>query len=172
MKFEIIFYLSIAFILSAWRRVISGMKNGCFYAKGNTYPVFKLYKYIQNLHFLETPAWYTQFGAVFFFVFAIMRLMNPENDMPYIREFISSFLITMGTSGMASYHYQGYINIGSGKPFIYDENYHPDKPNKSEFAWGKINFWWYRPWVGKRRLYLIPIGIASIIAGLYIGMFL
>ncbi len=171
-KFEIIFYLILALLLSSFRRIISGMKNGCFYAKGNAYEVPRLKKYIGNIHYLETPAWYTQFGSVYFFVFAILRLIQTDNDIPYIQEFIGAMLITMGSSGMASYHFQGYINLGSDKPFIYDENYHPEHSGKSEFAWGKIDFWWTRPWTGKRRLYLIPIGAISIILGIYIGMFL
>ncbi len=171
-EFEIIFYLLIALLLSSIRRVISGMKNGCFYAKGNAYEVPKLKKYMDNLHYLETPAWYTQFGAVYFFTFAIMRLFNVDNDIPYLREAIASILITMGCSGMASYHFQGYINLGSNQEFVSkDEDYFPEHKYQSEFAFGPISFWWYRPWYGKRRKYLISIGFISILLGIYIGMF-
>ncbi len=170
MKFEIISYVIIALLLSSMRRVISGMKNGCFYAKGNSYDVPRLKKYIDNLHYIETPAWYTQFGSVFFFVFAIIRLMNHETDLSYFSELLSGLLITIGSSAIASYHYQGYINLGSNEPFVFeDENYHPEHPHMSEFALGKIHFWWHRPWYGKRRKYLIVTGGLSIVLGILIG---
>ena len=167
MLVEITIYCLIALFLSSVRRVISGMKNGCFYAKGNKWETPKLIKYIKNLHFLETPAWYSQFGSVYLFYFALLRCVN-YNTNPYeiLIQLIASLLVTMGASAMASYHFQGYINHGSNLPWV-DENENP----KSEFAFGLISFWWNRPWHGKRRKYSIFGGIIMIIIGIYLGIF-
>jgi len=165
MTIETVIYLAIALVLMTLRRIISGIKNGAFYAKGNKYETPKLDKYINNLHFAETPAWYTQFGAVFFFLLAFFRASNPEVSFYVISiQLIASYLIMSGSSAMASYHFQGYINHGSNFPWV-DLNENP----KSEFAIkiGKkdISFWWNRPWCGKRRKYTPYLGVISIVAG-------
>lgn len=165
MSIEVIIYLVIALILMSVRRVISGMKNGCFYGKNFNPLPEKLAMYIKNIHFLETPAWYTQFGAVFLFLLAFFRTVNPEFSFYTIMiQLFADYMITMGSSAMASYHFQGYINHGAGLPFV-DENENP----KSEFALNlfgkKISFWWNRPWYGKRRRYTPFLGALSIILG-------
>lgn len=168
MLIEISIYVFIALILSGIRRVISGMKNGCFYAKGNNYPVPKLEKYIKNLHFLETPAWYVQFGSVFLFYFALLRGINHTIEFyPLMIQILSAYLVTMGSSALASYHFQGYINLGSNLPWV-----DPKENPKSEFAFGPISFWWRRPWKGEFRKYSPILGIIAILIGMYLGFFL
>ena len=165
MSLEIIIYISIAIILFAARRVISGMKNGVFYGKGRKPLPEKLAKYIKNIHFLETPAWYTEFGGLFFMLLAVFRAINPTLGFWDIGlQLLSCILITMGCSGMSNYHYQGYINHGSGLPWV-DPNENP----KSEFAFGPISFWWKRPWHGKRRKWIIVIGTLYVVGGLLLA---
>lgn len=147
------------------------MKNGCFYAKGNPWAVPQLDKYIKNLHFLESPAWYVQYGAVFLFYFALLRATNYTTEfIPILIQLLSGYLVAMGSSAMASYHFQGYINVGSNLPF---EDSHEDK--KSEFAIGKIDIWWTRPsewlgFVGKKKRWNILGGLIMIAIGMYLGL--
>jgi hypothetical protein len=165
---EILTYLLISCLLSSIVRIFNGMKNGCFYSKGNKYPVPLLEKYVKNLHFIETPLWYCQFGSLFFSTLAIFRCLNyTTNVFEILLQVGAALLVVMGSSGMASFHFQGFINHGSNLPWV-DPNENP----KSEFAWGKISFWWYRPWYGKRRVMFIPIGLISIALGIYLGIFL
>lgn len=166
MKIEILIYVIIAIFLVAVNRVIGGIKNGAFYAKGNKYNIGKLKKYVDNLHYAETPNWYTLFGALFFLIFSIFRLIE-YNDISfwhYIRQFIAAMLVVMGTSGLASFHYQGYINLGAGDPF-----YNPKEDKMSEFALGNISFWWNRGFLDKNKKLIPIIGFFSIVIGLIIG---
>lgn len=139
-------------LLMAARRVLSGLKNGAFYAKGRSLILNRaLDKAVSNMHTVETPAWYAQFGGMFCFLFAM--------DLSWAGA-LSAMLITMGSSALAGYHYQGFINIGSELPFE-----HGNENRKSEFSdW----FWWYRPWYGKRRKWTALGGVISIIIGLVI----
>lgn len=139
-------------LLMAARRVLSGLKNGAFYAKGRSLILNRaLDKAVSNMHTVETPAWYAQFGGMFCFLLAM--------DISWAGT-LSAILITMGSSALAGYHYQGFINIGSGLPFEYE-----NENRKSEFSdW----FWWYRPWYGKRRKWAALGGAISIIIGLVI----
>jgi len=167
MQIEIIIYLVLSLLLSSLRRIISGMKNGCFYAKGNKYPTPLLDKYIKNIHFLESPAWYVQFGSLFFSTLAIFRALNyTTNIFDILMQVGASLLVVMGSSGMAGYHFQGYINHGSNLPWV-DIKENP----KSEFAIGNVSFWWKRSWKGNRRKYFIYIGAISIVLGIYLGIF-
>lgn len=164
---ETIIYLVISCLLGAYHRVLGGMKNACFYAKGSNPIPPLLDKYVKNLHYIETPSWYSQFGSMFFMCFAIFRLVDPTVEFWVIfREFWAAMFITMGSSGMASYFYQGYINVSAGKPFM-DPNENP----KSEFAFGPIRFWWPRPWGGRFRQYTPFIGTIDLIIGIYLGLF-
>ena len=166
-KIEYFIYLFIALVLSAIRRIISGAKNGAFYGK-TTNPNGCLKKSINNLHYLETPAWYTQFGAVFFFLLIIMRITYPSNDLQSI--FLSvllSLMYTLGSSSLASWHYQGYINCGSGLPWE-----DPNENKKSEFVLGNFSFWWYRPWYYKRRRLAIVWGATLILLAAFIQIYL
>ena len=80
MTVEIVIYLLVGAVLMRQRRVLSGKKNGCFYGKNTQPPIEKLEYAIKNLHFIETPAWYTQFGGMFFLVFASERAAIPETE--------------------------------------------------------------------------------------------
>jgi len=171
-KNEIVIYLLIAGILSAVRRVISGAKNGCFYAKNNTslgYPPL-LEKFIKNIHFLETPAWYSHLGLQFFLCLAIYRLCDTHQGAyglsAYTLSFVGALLSAMGSSAIAGVFYQGYINVGSGQSFI-DSGENP----KSEFAFWKWSFWWYRPVYGKRRIYASILGVFTLLGGIYLGVY-
>lgn len=166
-KEEIVIYVFLAGLLSALLRVIGGAKNACFYAKGNT-PYHKLLvKYINNLHFLETPAWYSHFIFQFFLCLSIYRLFHIEQGvLGYIISFVGAYLTSMGSSSIAGTFYQGFINVASGKEFIdLTEN------KKSEFALGNFSFWWYRPWYGKRRIYASVLGLITLLAGIYLGIY-
>lgn len=164
---EITIYIVIAVILSAIRRVISGMKNGAFYGKVGPHNR-KLTKYIKNLHFLETPAWYTQFGAVFFFTLALFRAVNYSCEWQIILlQCIASMLVTMGTSAAASYHFQGWINYGENSPF-----HNPKENTMSEFAWGPIQFEWNRGFLDRNKKLVAIVGAVAALAGIYLGLYL
>jgi len=166
MMLELSIYLGLACVLNAYRRILSGKKNGCFYGKNTNPPAPELAKCIKNIHYIESPAWYAQFGALFFLVFAIFRLVHPQVDFGHLMLQIgAAYLVTMGSSGMANYDFQGYINVGCGLPWV-DPNENP----KSEFAIGSIHFWWWRPWCGKRRRYVPFIGMAATILGIWLGL--
>ena len=169
-KEEIIIYLVIAGLLSALRRVISGAKNGTFYGKNAHPPPPLLVKYINNIHFLETPAWYSHFMFQGFLCLAIYRLFDYEYGThgitSYAITFLAACLTSMGSSSIAGPFYQGYINVGSGKEFV-NVNENP----KSEFAMGPIRFWWKRPWHGKRRIYASVLGLFTLIGGIYLGVY-
>lgn len=164
--FEIIIYLVTIVILGAIQRIISGLKNATFYAKGSSGPAPQLQKYIRNYHFLETPNWYSTYGVVFLAIWTASRMLHVYcSTTTFFIQLFAAFLTTMGTSGLTNYWYQGYINLGAGLPF---EN--PNENPKSEFALGKVKFWWPRPWGGKRRKYIVVISAISIIVGLYLIM--
>jgi len=165
---EVSIYLFIGLILMSIRRVISGMKNGAFYGKHNKVHNPKLDKYINNLHYLETPAWYAQFGALFFLVFAIFRLVSGDVELFLMfKQFSAAMLVTMGCSALASYHFQGWINYGEGSPF-----YNPKEDKMSEFAFGPISFWWNRGLLDKFKRIVPIVGFIVMILGMYLGLFL
>lgn len=163
-KIEILIYLIIIILLGAIRRVLNGMGNATFYSKGNPNPPKELIKYINNYHYLATPMWYTLYSMIFFGALAIARLISPDYTiLNYLKEILASYLIMMGSSGMGNYWYQGYINLSAGLPFE-DKKENP----KSEFALGKIHFWWRRPWGGSMRKYTVIFSLISAIIGLYL----
>lgn len=164
---ELTIYLILATLLSAIRRVISGMKNGAFYGKTGPHSP-KLDKYINNLHFLETPAWYVQFGAVFFYTFALFRVVNYSIEwQDILLQFTAAMLVTMGTSAAASYHFQGWINYGENSPFL-----NPKEDTMSEFAWGPIKFWWPRGFLDRHKKLVALVGAIVAMAGIYLGLYL
>lgn len=145
-------YIAISAILMIINRILEGIKSGAFYGKDMRYgiiPSATLRKAIDNIHTVETPLWYVQYGAMFILLLAF------RDDWIGIG---AAFLITMGASAAGGYHRQGYINLGSGLPFE-DEN----ENRKSEFS---NKFWWKRPWYGKRRKYFAIAGIIGISIGL------
>lgn len=154
--------LIIAVIAACLLRIFSGIDNGCYYAKGNRKPP-ELAKYMDNLHFVETPFWWLLFGMFGLLVFGLLFYATKQ---PWYYNAIESFLITRGASAMASYHYQKFINIGSGLPAV-DPNENP----KSEFAWGPIQFWWPRFGYGSRRKYIPFFGVAVALLGIILTLF-
>lgn len=170
---EVICYLLFSGILSAYRRVLSGKKNGCFYAKGNK-PISPELEYcVNNLHFVETPAWYFQFGSLFFTFLLGFRILNTHNVWWIIAiQIVMALIASLSCSGLASKRYQHYINVGSNLPEDWDF-----AKNKSEFAiklFGKkISFWWTRPFGGKNRKfipYISGVILAAIITLAALGI--
>jgi len=153
MNYEILIYLTLAVLFNIARRVISGIKNGVVYAEKNRLNPEGLKKYQENLHFAETPAWYSQFFGLGFLLMGVARLL----EIPFFLALGISSLITMGTSAVAGPLYQGFINLGAGWKFINN-----DEPKKSEFALGPISFWWPRPWWGWRRILFGIMGAGMI----------
>ena len=145
----------------AINRILSGIENGAFYAKGSKTIHPKIKKYVNNYHFIETPRWYAMFGSLFFLIFAILKLKTPEYEFDILcQQILATLLLTMGSSHLGGLWYQIWINRGSGLPDI-DPNENP----MSEFAFWRWSFWWKRPFYGKRRKLLPLIGIIFIIVG-------
>lgn len=159
---EIIIYLILSVLLIASTHIWSAIKSGCFYSVSRQQKPESLKKYINNLHFVQTPFWYSLFGAFGVMLFAIFRLMNPHTIWINL---LCAYLISQGTSTMAGPVYQGFINIGCGLPFV-----DPNEKKSMELAnpiTGKT-IWIKRFWYGKRRIYLALIGLLMIIIGLII----
>lgn len=155
-------YLIGAVLLGSFRRVISGIKNGAFYAKGHKEIHPRILRYVQNLHFAETPAWYTQYGSMCLGLLAVSRLMGHG----LLLSLGIALLLTMSSSAIASPFYQGFINLGTGLPFV-----NRNENKRSEFAWGPIRFWWPRPWWGPRRILSTFLGVGMVGGGLYLLFF-
>lgn len=152
----------IGIVLQIILHIFSGIGNGSFYGKNNPNANKKMEKFILNLHFVQTPRWYIQFASLFCFVLYFL-LSNYEYTHMII---LYSIIITMSVSASASVFYQGFINWGSGLPFI---NKNEDK--YSEFALSilnkKIVFKWFRPWYGYNRLVASLIGFLILIISIY-----
>lgn len=157
---ETIIYISLAALLIASTHVWSAIKSGCFYGK-NIKPN-KLEKYINNLHYVQTPFWYSLFGAFGILLICIFRLLNPQF---ILLDVLSAYLISQGTSTLAGPFYQGFVNIGSNLPFI-----DPNENHSMELANAATNktIWIKRFWYGKRRVYLSIIGLIMIVIGIII----
>lgn len=159
----------------AWRRALSGAKNAAFYGtttKINVIPGY-IFRWINNLHRLESPAWYAQFGAMFFFVLAFsLKCESPVDATATARALFFlkhagiAMLATMSASSIASPFFQGFINQSTGEPFT-DRQENP----KSEFVLGIISFWWPRPWKGYVRWFSMVGGIAGSAAAIYLLFF-
>lgn len=147
-------YIAIASLLMILNRIFEGIKSGAFYGKDmrtGIIPSKLLQRAIENIHTVETPLWYLQYGAMFFLLLAFQDGWWGVT---------SAFLIAMGSSAAGNYHRQGYINLGSGLPW------EDAKENRrSEFS---DIAWWYRPWYGRRRKWFAIGGISAIIGGLII----
>lgn len=147
-------YIAIASVLMITNRILEGVKSGAFYGKDLRHHAIlssTLRRAIDNIHTVETPLWYMQYGAMFLLLLAF------RDDWYGI---VAALLIAMGSSAAGGYHRQGYINLGSGLTFE-DEN----ENRYSEFS---DLGWWKRPWYGKRRKYFAIAGIICILIGLTI----
>jgi hypothetical protein len=160
---ETIIYIVLAVLLIGSAHIWSAIKSGCFYAKcsGILYPKL-LKKYILNLHYVQTPFWYSLFGAFGILLIAIFRLLNPQI---ILLDILSAYLISQGTSTLCGPFYQGFINVGSNLPFI-----DPNENKSMELANPLTNktHWIKRFWYGKNRIYLAFIGLLMIIIGIFI----
>ena len=172
MTIEIIIYIVLACICGAGRRIYASINNGIFYLaqriQSNKKTVIheKLKKYYNNIHFVASPANYLQQFMVFFLMMGINRLIFPEITLlVYLLLILSAFLIAVGQSTLASYHWQIWINRGSGLPDI-----DPNENHKSEFAVGNKSFWFStgKLFNGKRSIFLILLGIIQIVLGILI----
>lgn len=155
-------FIIISIILFFLIRLLDAIKSGCFYSAKRQAKPKLLEKYIDNIHYVQTPLWYCVFGAFTVLLFCIFHITNAEKLYLNI---ISSFLISMGTSAMCGPFYQGFINVGCDKPFI-----DPNENSKMELAdpiSGKTK-WITRFWRGKFRIYLAFVGLIAVIAGLFL----
>jgi len=151
--------ITIVCLLVAATHILSAIKSGCFYAasSGTKPPLLK--RFMDNLHYVQTPFWYALFGAMLVSMFAI--LMHSDGNLWMVA--LRSYLLTQGTSTMAGPLYQGFINVGGGKKFT-DET----EKRAFEFAVPVLNksVWIPKFWYGKRRWFLVPFGILFIVLGL------
>jgi len=166
---EIVVYLVVSSLLIASAHVWSAVKSGCFYASQKKDAKNPLKKYIDNLHRAQTPFWYSLFGSLFFMTLAVARLIQDTDivcalvDLSYFKALFYSYLITHGTSAFAGVFYQGYINIGSGKPFI-----DVKEKRKFELAFESYSVWLPKFWYGKNRIWISAIGIVMIALGIFL----
>ncbi len=171
---ETVIYLILSVLLVASAHIWSAVKSGCFYfamRDGGVNPLEKpelLKKYIFNLHYAQTPFWYSLFGAFGILLFAMFRLMNPTVDvLTILMNLLAAYLVAQGTSAMAGPFYQGFVNVGSGLPFI-----DPNENKSMELAdpiTGKKK-WVKRFWYGKRRAYLAIGGLLMAVAGILLAV--
>jgi hypothetical protein len=154
----LIFSILLVFAL----RVLDAIKSGCFYAASRHDKPTLLKKYIDNIHYVQSPLWYCIFGVFGILLFTIFYLLNPA---AIVLNLLAAYLISQGTSTMAGPLYQGFINVGCGLPFV-DEN----ENKKMEIANPLNNKtkWVKRFWYGKRRIYLAVIGLLMTISGFLI----
>jgi hypothetical protein len=163
-------YLLIAVLSVCSSHIWSAIKSGCFYGKGTADFKNPLKKYIDNLHRAQTPFWYSLFGALFFATMAIARLYS---GMPllesvitgqYFNTALAALLVTMGASATCGVFYQGFINLGAGKPFI-----DPDELDKFEIAnpFNYTSLWLPKFWHGRNRIWVSALGLVTLCLGLY-----
>jgi hypothetical protein len=146
----------------AGAHIFSAIKSGCFYAvsrQANPLPS-RLSKYIKNLHYVQTPFWYFLFTGFGLMLIAVFSLIVPGQ---WLYNILNAYLISGGTSAACSPFYQGFINVGAGKPFI------DSAENKSmELAdpiSGKTK-WISRFWHGRVRILSAIGGCVMIITGI------
>lgn len=147
MSISIIWYI-FGFFFFACRRVISGMKNGIIYGGKGSLKPFK-----ENLHRLETVTWYVNYTAMFCFTMAFLELVC----VSFVHAVLFAVLLCWANSALSSPFRQGFINVGSGRPFT-----DPEENTKQEFIIrfrGKdFGFWFPRPWYGWRRYVFAFLG--------------
>lgn len=158
----ILILLILSVVLVFFIRFIDAIKSGCFYAASRQDKPPLLKKYIENIHFAQTPLWYCVFGVFGILLFTIFYLMNPA---AWLLNLLAAYLVSQGTSTMAGPFYQGFINVGCGLPFI-DENENREMELANPLT-GKTK-WVNRFWYGKRRWYLSLVGILMVVGGLLI----
>lgn len=160
---ETIIYIILSALLVASTHIWSAVKSGCYYAVSRRDKPAMLKKYIDNLHYVQTPFWYSLFGAFGVMLFAMFRLIHPDGVWLNL---LCAYLIAQGTSTLAGPAYQGFVNVGSGLPFI-----DPNENKRMELAnpIGNKTVWIKRFWYGKRRVWLSLVGAIMIALGLYLN---
>lgn len=153
-----IFLIILLIICIGFTHILSAIKSGMFYAVSSKNKPKLLEKFINNMHYVQTPFWYACFGSLFLSIFLIYY-----DDYFILFLILKSYLITQGTSTVCGPFYQGFINVGAGKKFIDNE-----ERREFEFAVPILNksVWIPKFWHGKYRIILIPIGLIMIILGL------
>ena len=173
MVIELAIYILAGLACFGYRTVLSGMKNGCFYFKNAKKKPAMLERQIKNIHFIETPAWYTQSAGIFFLTLAIARAINPAFELvPILISLAAAFLMVTGTYTFPSYWYQRGITGGT----VPDSQLDSADQEKSEVCFmigkRKIQFWKRQLFWNHRRRWAIPIGIVEILLGIACLFFL
>ncbi len=155
-------------------RIMSGIKSGCFYTDHRHAPTAHrlLWKYWDNIHFLETPYWrvtFFGFDALLIFTF---NMAYPEISHLW-RNILAALLISHGASAAAGVFYQGFINVGNVDrnnvplKFIDDnENHRMELASPVTNKKRKIPRFWY----GRRRIYAAFGGVLMITSGLFLAL--
>jgi len=162
MNTEIIVYVGIAAALVIITHLLSAIKSGCFYAAKRRDENNPLKPYIDNLHRVQTPFWYSLFGSLFFMLLAIYRLLHPQDDnWGIIKGIGACFSASYAASAFCGTFYQGAINQGSGLPYI-----DPNEKSKFEFIIGNFSVWIPKFWHGKNRVWISVLGFIFLILSL------
>jgi len=169
MKYELTAYLLIAAIAFVYRTVLSGRKNGCFYHKNDKVLPPMLKASIENIHGIESPAWYAQSIGVGVLVLALNRALNYSMDIWIIAQQIGiSILFVIGLLQAASYHFQRGITAGL------KSDTELDSVTKSEVVirWLGISFWKPRLFSNKGRIVAQWLGIIEILVAIGLIIYL
>lgn len=168
----------IAVLLASLTHILSAIKSGCFYnamrqmrSVENFEKPKPLAKFIDNMHYVQTPFWYSLFGCLTimcFLYFSSKESIDIETsevfyDLAFYIVIIKSFMLGCGASALVSPLYQGYINVGAGKPFV-DTN----EKDSMELANPISNktVWIKRFWHGKARFVASFFGLILITVAL------
>jgi len=148
-------YLLIAIALSVVQRSTSSKKNGSFYGKKNPNVTDERIKlWVSNIHIITNQEYRAYWGSIFFYLMAFFTL----SDFGFVKSIIFSTVLAQLTSATASYHWQKWINLGSGLPEI-----DPNESNKWELTIFGRSFWVPKFWIGKRRIWISILSGISIL---------
>lgn len=137
-------FFIIALFFAAHIRATSARKNGVFYGKNNpnvTDP--NIIKWALNIHTPTNQNYRAFYATLFFFSMAFLWETFMWWSIPL------SLIISSLTSAVASYSWQKWVNLGSGKPVI-----DPDERTEYELTIFNRSYWIPKFWYGKRRLYI------------------
>jgi hypothetical protein len=154
-------YLLIALGLSALQRTFSAKKNAAFYGKGvNKVKDERVKLWISNIHIITNQEYRAYWGSMFFYLMSFFMIL----DWSFLPSVIISAILTQLSSATASYHWQKWINLGSGLPEV-DPN---EKTSWELTLWGR-SYWVPKFWVGKRRYWIsIASGILIVIIVIFL----
>ena len=171
LEVELSIYFAIAAGMFVFRTILSGRKLGSFYHKNDkVLPPF-LKQAIENIHFLETPAWWVQTMGIFLFVLSVSRVLDYSTEfLQYALHAGGALLFTVGTILAASYHFQKGITAG-----LKDAK-HLDATTKSEVAFNFLfihfKFWKPRLFSNRGRIVAQYLGISLILGSMYLIVWL